>query len=183
MCLQEEVDGQRCHAPDVASSLLQQHASDSNVVEALATLCATAATASEDTKCKLMESPFPAAALETVRKGEISLIATAALCTALKALMMNDDARPPASQAFMHARILGTDRGAVPVFLQAFRRAEGEPAALHGIVSALQQLCANDEICMRVRKQYLVHAKLHSEFGVTNLAPLSLLMRLPQRQS
>jgi hypothetical protein len=177
-CLQEEVGGQRCHAPDVVTSLLQQHASSSVVVERIADTCSAAATASEDTKCKLMECPFSKVALDIISNERVTLAATAALCTALKSLMVNDDARPPASQAFMHARILGTDRGAVPVTLAALKRAEQEPAALHSVMSSLQQLCANDEICVRVRPniRMCLHAhESNSDNGWQSCARLGLL--------
>ena len=156
--MQEMVHGEACHGPDVATRLLQAHAADSVAVVAVAGMCQAAALACEDSKCKLMESAFAKVSLSIIDKKQVSLSATAALCAALEALMTNDDTRPPASQAFMHARVLGTDRGAVPVFLDALQRAEGEPEALYRVISSLQQLCANDEICMRVRFPLPYHA-------------------------
>jgi hypothetical protein len=114
-------------------------------------MCTAAATGSEESKCKLVESTFPQAALSIISAEDVTNSATAALCTTLKALTFNDDMRPPASQCFMNARVLSLERGAMPVVLAAMQRATQEPEALHSIISALQQLCANDDICVRVR--------------------------------
>lgn len=69
----------------------------------------------------------------------------------LRAMITHDDDRPPASKAFMHARMLALDRGAVPVFLAVLRRALRSPPELCAAISALQALCANDDVCKQVR--------------------------------
>lgn len=139
-------------------TVLQRHCTDSSVVESFGHMCALAAMECEESKCQLMDSSFPATGLEIVAQGKVSLAACVALLQALKALMTHDDLRPPASKAFMHARVLALDKGAVPVFLTVLKRGSDEPASLDGIISALQQLCANDEICIRVRSALTVAA-------------------------
>ena len=148
--VQARVEGVQCHAPQRLAALIEQRHAASDVVCAAADLCTAAATGCEETKAKLMEAHFPAEALRILQAGEVDVPAQAALCTALKSLITNDDERPPASQAFMHARVLALDKDAVPVFLAVLQRAVDDASALHTIISALQQLCANDEICIKV---------------------------------
>jgi hypothetical protein len=102
--IQVTESGQMCHGPNIATDLLHQHSNDSDLVDAVARMCTGACAGCEETKCKLMESRFPAEALALIDSDAVSISATAMLCTALKALMFNDDTRPPASQAFTHAR-------------------------------------------------------------------------------
>ena len=148
--MQTILQGTACHGPDIVSSVLQAHAENDAVAAALGSMCALAALECEDTKCKLMESAFPQASLSIVADATVSLSASVELLGALKGLMTHDDLRPPASKAFMHSRVLALDKDAVPVFLGVLQRAVDAPESLHGIISALQQLCANDEICIRV---------------------------------
>lgn len=84
-------------------------------------------------------------------KDETPLHVAVALLGSLRAMITHDDDRPPASKAFMHARMLALDRGAVPVFLAVLRRALSSPPELCAAISALQALCANDDVCKQVR--------------------------------
>jgi armadillo repeat-containing protein 6 len=140
-----------CHGPDVSAALLQAHATNDALIEEVGRMCTLATKECEQAKCTLMESTFPKICLAMVREATVSLPAVVALLAALQGTMTHDDARPPASKAFMHSRVLALDKEAVPVFLAALDRATDEPDSLHGIISSLQQLCANDEICVRVR--------------------------------
>ena len=65
-------------------------------------------------------------------------------------MITHDDDRPPASKAFMHARMLALDRGGVPVFLRVLRRTLTSPPELRASIAALQALCANDDVCKQV---------------------------------
>lgn len=86
-------------------------------------------------------------------KDETPLHVAVALLTSLRAMITHDDDRPPASKAFMHARMLALNRGAVPVFLSVLRRALASPPELCAAISALQALCANDDVCKQVRRR------------------------------
>jgi armadillo repeat-containing protein 6 len=148
--LQKVIDDVRVHAPDVAADLLGTHSQSKDVASAAAAMCTAAAIECEDSKCQLIESSFPLRALEAAREPAMDAATVAALLTALKVLITNDDLRPPASKAFIHARILANDKGAVPVFVQALQRCLADVEGLQQVVVATQQLCANDDICKQV---------------------------------
>eukprot|EP00892_Ulva_mutabilis_P010855 jgi/Ulvmu1/8141/UM040_0037.1 len=134
----------------IARLLSQQPLPSSDAIQAVGDLCTAAARAAEDTKSALMDSSYPDAALIVAGNDTTPLSAAVPLLTSLQAMITHDDDRPPASKAFMHARMLALDRGAVPVFLHVMRRALTSPPELQASIAALQALCANDDVCKQV---------------------------------
>jgi armadillo repeat-containing protein 6 len=139
------------YAPEIVANLLAEHKQSSDLVKVAAEMCLRAGTECEEAMCRLMESEYPQRALDSAQDPALTTEAAAALLTSLQALITNDDHRPPASKAFVHARLLAVDKGAVPVFMHVLRRCLAEAGNLRPVVLALQQLCANDAICKQVR--------------------------------
>jgi armadillo repeat-containing protein 6 len=151
VCMQIDTPAGPASGPAIMAQLLEVHEGDAEVAAAVGKVTAAAVVACEDSKCAVMDSEFPARALAAAGNAGTPVDAALALLGALRGAITADDFRPPTSKAFMHARVLALDRGAVPVFLSVLRRAAPQPALLRSAVPALQALCANDNICMRVR--------------------------------
>lgn len=143
-------DTVKCHGPDVAVSILQQRPGSWEVAYGIAALCTAAAGGCEECKCKLVDSAYPRHVLGVVADGGAPVATRVALLASLRPLVTHDDDRPPASKAFMHARMLALDLDAVPVFIAVLQEAAERPEELAGVITALQQLCASDEICQKV---------------------------------
>lgn len=97
-------------APAMMAQFLTDHYSTTPITRAVAALIMAAVLGSEDTKCAMMESQFPERALAVAGAAadspeappvDVAVGLLSALCAAITA----DDARPPASKAFMNARV------------------------------------------------------------------------------
>ena len=97
-------------APDLMAQLLRDHWSTTSITRAVAALITAAVRSSEDTKCAIMDSQVPEAALAVAGVAADSpdappIDVAVGLLTAICAAIIADDARPPASKAFMNARV------------------------------------------------------------------------------
>lgn len=92
------------------AQLLTDHASTTSITRAVAALVMAAVRGSEDSKCAVMDSQFPESALSFAGAAADSpdcppIDVAVGLLTAVCAAITADDARPPASKAFMNARV------------------------------------------------------------------------------
>lgn len=97
-------------APDLMAQLLSDHSSTVPIARAVAALIMAAVRGSEDTKCAIMDSKVPERVLAVAgaaaeRPDAPPIDVSVGLLTAICAAITADDARPPASKAFMNARV------------------------------------------------------------------------------
>jgi hypothetical protein len=124
--MQIQREGAPIPVPELMAQLLTDHSSVP-ITRAVAALVMAAVRGSEDTKCAIMDSQFPERALAVAGAaadgpGAPPLDVAVALLTALSGAITADDARPPASKAFMNARVCAAVNSLVlnPSFLLHF---------------------------------------------------------------
>ncbi|GLI67218.1 hypothetical protein VaNZ11_011142 [Volvox africanus] len=134
---------------ELLHDLLRDEDSSPEVKTAAATLAEAAARQVEEAKCRLVDSGTVATLLEQLQAPDAPLDFVGAACGVVRSVTTADDERPPASKAFMHARILAKSHAAIRVLLAVLRRvpAAQEPATACRVLGTVRQVAANEEIC------------------------------------
>ncbi|GLC34380.1 hypothetical protein PLESTB_000734900 [Pleodorina starrii] len=134
---------------DLLHDLLRAEASTPEVRTAAAAVAEAAARQVEEAKCRLVDSGLVATLLEQLQAPEAPLEYVGAACGVVRSVTTADDERPPASKAFMHARVLAKSHAAIRVLLSVLRRvpAATEPATACRVLATVRQVAANEEIC------------------------------------
>ncbi|GIL83032.1 hypothetical protein Vretimale_8546 [Volvox reticuliferus] len=134
---------------ELLHDLLTDEASSTEVKTAAATVAEAAARQVEEAKCRLVDSGTVATLLEQLQAPDAPLDFVGAACGVVRSVTTADDERPPASKAFMHARVLAKSHAAIRVLLGVLRRvpAAQEPATACRVLGTVRQVAANEEIC------------------------------------
>ncbi|KAG2442170.1 hypothetical protein HYH02_009658 [Chlamydomonas schloesseri] len=134
---------------ELVHELLKAEGSGHSVRSAAAAVAEAAAKGVEETKCKLVEGGVAATLLELLQQPEAPLELIGAACGVVRSVTTADDERPPASKAFMHARVLAKSHAAIRVLLAVLRRvpAATHPATVVRVLGTVRQVAANEEIC------------------------------------
>lgn len=99
--------------------------------------------------CRLMDMGFVGLLLDKLKVPDVALEFVAPACGTVRSVVTADDDRPPASKAFMHARLLAKTHSAIRVLLSLVKRvsAAQQTEVLAAVLSGVRMLAANEEIC------------------------------------
>ncbi|EFJ47195.1 hypothetical protein VOLCADRAFT_105247 [Volvox carteri f. nagariensis] len=148
---------------ELLHDLLREGASIPEAKTAVATVAEAAARQVEEAKCRLVDSGTVATLLEQMQEPNAPLDFLGAACGVVRSVTTADDERPPASKAFMHARLLAKNHAAIRVLLGVLRRvpAAEEPGTACRVLGTVRQVAANEEICREFTDDGGVMACLH----------------------
>eukprot|EP00884_Botryococcus_braunii_P005371 jgi/Botrbrau1/14835/Bobra.0278s0005.1 len=130
--------------PSLVTQLVTE-ADGFDLMEAVATVAAAAATKHEANKCAFVDEGFGRLAAKALRQTDLSEPATLAIAASLKAFATADDDRPAASKAFQNGRTMAKE-GVLEAMLEVLTR-EPSPAVMTALLSAAKRLAVNEEIC------------------------------------
>lgn len=140
----------------------EQQEQQQQLAAAAAALTEAAAWQDEEGKCRFVDMGLAADLLQLLQllaatpaglaAAPQAAAAAGAAAGALRAFATADDDRPPASKAFMHARLLaGKPNHALTVLLPVLQQLQQGPdrqvGPLVSVLAAIRQIAANDEIC------------------------------------
>ncbi|KAF6264410.1 armadillo-type protein [Scenedesmus sp. NREL 46B-D3] len=143
----------------------EQQQEQQQLAAAAAALTEAAAWQDEEGKCRFIDMGVAADLLQLLQllaatpggvasapQAAAAAAAAGAAAGALRAFTTADDDRPPASKAFMHARLLaGKPNNALQVLLPVLQQLQQGPSRhigpLVAVLAAIRQIAANDEIC------------------------------------